>query len=95
MEVTTPTKGEASLDRWTLVHLASGFALGWLGAGLLTTATVLVGYEAFEMQLRKVPATGDSNGFVAGLLEFESQKNILADLIAGLAGYFVGLAFRQ
>jgi hypothetical protein len=78
-------KGEATLDRWTAVHFATGYALGKI-AKPSTALLCLIGFEVFEAFLRgnpdKVP------GFVPkGYLEHESERNIVADVVAGWAGY--------
>jgi hypothetical protein len=95
--LTETRKGEAALDKWSVVHFISGAALALLQPGFLTAAMVLVGYEAFEMQLRKEPDGDDENAseFTKGLLEYESPKNIVADIVVGLAGYALAVLFLR
>lgn len=83
--------GAASFDRWSLVHIASGVALGFLTASFLLVLALLVAYEAFEGVLRHVKR--DEAG--RGLFEYESWPNIVADVLVGMAGFVaVRLAFR-
>jgi hypothetical protein len=86
--------GEAPFDRWSLVHVGSGIALGLVFAdwtGFLIVVALLVGYEALEGILRHIKP--DPNG--KGLFEYESWPNIIADVLVGLAGFVaIRLAFR-
>lgn len=76
-------KGEASFDRWSLVHLASGIVLGFLTSSFLLALLALTVYEGFEAVLRRVKR--DPAG--KGLFEYESWPNIGADILVGMAGF--------
>jgi hypothetical protein len=76
-------RGEAALDRWSLVHAASGAALGLLTRSFLLALALLVAYEALEAGLRALKR--DPAG--KGLFEYESWPNIAADVLVGMAGF--------
>lgn len=76
-------KGQASLDMWSVVHLATGFLLRRAKLPLWAAVLILVGFEVIEANLR----FGISGG--TGLLENESQRNIIADVSVGLFGYLL------
>lgn len=80
-------KGEAAVDAWSWVHLASGVALGAVGFGFLATFGLLVLYEAVEALLRK----GRSG---VGVFEYESWTNILVDILVGMLGLAAAWAVR-
>ncbi|HUR62974.1 MAG TPA: hypothetical protein VM241_00680 [Candidatus Thermoplasmatota archaeon] len=85
-------RGELPFDKWSLVHVASGVALGFLLSSFLWAFALLALYEAFEGVLRRV--NRDAEG--RGLFEYESWPNILADVLVGMAGFVaVRLAFRM
>jgi hypothetical protein len=77
----TGRNGENAFDVWSWVHFASGGVLAtvvgnwWLGIALLVL------YEFVEAGLRRVRLQD------GGLFEYESWKNILTDLVVGLAGF--------
>lgn len=75
--------GELPFDRWTLVHVGSGLALGFLLDSFLVVLALLIGYEALEGVLRHIKP--DPNG--KGLFEYESWPNIIADVLMGQAGF--------
>lgn len=79
----TSRRGEAAFDLWTLVHVATGVALGVLLSSFLLVLALLVAYEGLEGILRHVKR--DPNG--RGLFEYESWPNILADVLMGQAGF--------
>lgn len=81
-------KGEHALDGWTWVHFASGLALGIVGLKWRWALALLIGFEAVEALLRRAKKDGE------GLFEYESWKNVAADVAAGLLGYAVGRAER-
>jgi hypothetical protein len=84
-------RGELPFDKWSLVHVASGAALGLVTGSFLWAFALLVAYEGLEGILRRVRP--DPSG--RGLFEFESWPNILADILVGMAGFVaVRLAFR-
>jgi hypothetical protein len=81
-------KGEAWVDGWTAIHVASGAALGALGTGPLLALAALVAYEAFEGLLRRIKLED------GGLFEYESWGNIVVDVLAGYAGALAALGVR-
>jgi hypothetical protein len=73
-------KGESPFDVWTLVHAAAGYVLGkFFSPGKVLA--ILVSYELLEAALRG----SDKNPNATGLFEYESVKNILADVAIGFA----------
>lgn len=74
-------RGEAALDAWTWVHVGSGVALGVLLRSWWVVLALLVAYEAFEGVLRRIKLEE------GGLFEYESWPNIVADVVAGMAGF--------
>jgi hypothetical protein len=84
-------RGEAPFDKWSLVHAASGAALGLLFSSFLLAFGLLAAYEGVEALLRRVRPDPEGKG----LFEYESWPNILADILVGMAGFVaVRLAFR-
>lgn len=77
----TRLRGEDALDRWTWAHVATGFGLGFLGVKLGWASALLIGFEALEGVLRQFKVEE------GGLFEYESWKNILADVLVGIAAY--------
>lgn len=77
----TGRKGEKLLDWWSLVHFASGLLLGLLPIGWGTAAFAIVGYEGLEGVLRRIKTKE------GGLFEHESWRNIVGDVLLGLAGF--------
>jgi hypothetical protein len=75
--------GHAALDRWSLVHLASGFGLGLLPLGWPWALAALVAFEGAEAGLRRIRTQG------GGLFEYESWRNIIVDIVIGGAGFVV------
>lgn len=63
------------IDAWTLVHFASGYALGKLGFGFFSTFLILVLWEVIEPKIWK-----NWN---------ESPANQVVDVIAGMLGWAV------
>ena len=74
-------KGEAPFDRWSWVHAGSGAALGLLVASWWLSLALLVAYEVAEAGLRRVKVEE------GGLFEYESWRNIGADLAVGMLGW--------
>jgi hypothetical protein len=79
----TMKPGHAPLDRWSLVHLASGIGLGLIPVSWPWALALLVGFEVLEAGLRRIRRHG------GGLFEYESWPNIIADVVVGVAGYAV------
>jgi hypothetical protein len=75
-------KGENWFDFWSLLHVASGALLAALGLSWKWALLILVGFELWEMALRK-GKTGDA------LLEYESIPNVIGDVLFGLLGFFL------
>ncbi len=82
-ETLAPRKGEPMIDKWTAVHFGSGFVLGWFTPPVVTLG-ILVAYEVFEANLRSADPVVQATG--KGLFEYESTKNIIADVVAGFLG---------
>jgi hypothetical protein len=76
-------RGEAPLDRWSLVHVASGGALAVLNVNWYWMLAILVGFEAVEAGLRRIKVTE------GGLFEYESWWNVAGDLVTGAMGWAV------
>jgi hypothetical protein len=77
-------------DRWTVLHFGSGFLMGALRVPAWFALLNIIGFEIFEAFLRSHPDHVPS--FIPkGYLEYESQANILGDILAGLTGYGLGL----
>jgi hypothetical protein len=74
--------GEATLDRWAVAHLASGMLLGLSNATPTFALTSLIAFEILEAYLRGQPGASGK-----GLTEYESEKNIIADVAVGMIGY--------
>lgn len=82
----TGKPGEPPLDPWSIVHFASGLALGALFRGVVgavVTLVLLVLYEVLEGALRRVKAKPGGKG----LFEHESWKNIAYDVLFGMLGW--------
>lgn len=77
--------GEHPLDPWSIVHTASGIALGLVVHNALVALGLLLLYEAFEALLRRVPLRGRR----AGLFESESWRNIRFDVLFGMIGWLL------
>jgi hypothetical protein len=76
-------RGEKAIDWWSLPHFASGLLLGLLPIGWVTCFAALTLYEGFEAALRQVKTEE------GGLFEYESWRNILFDIVVGLAGFAI------
>lgn len=72
------------IDVWTLVHVATGWVLARLGLSFFPVLGLLLGFEVVEAWLRKLKTGG------VGLFAPESHGNIVADILAGCAGYVIG-----
>ena len=82
----TGKPGEHPLDPWSIVHFASGVALGLLLRGPLgaaVTLALLLGYEALEAVLRRIRRKPGGKG----LFEHESWGNIAHDVLFGQVGW--------
>lgn len=77
--------GEEPLDAWSIVHTASGIALGLVIHNPLLALALLLLYEAFEAVLRRVPRRGRR----AGVFEPESWRNIRFDILFGMIGWLL------
>lgn len=77
-------KGQPALDWWTLPHVASGIALALLLAEPWTILALLVLYEAFEAGLRRYKTRSG-----AGVFEYESWPNIVADVIVAMVPWLI------
>lgn len=71
-----------ALDSWTLVHIASGAALGALRVGPLWTLGLLVAFELAEGLARRARPDGRM-----GVFDPETRANIVGDLAAGVLGW--------
>lgn len=78
--VTRP--GDAPIDVWSLAHLATGFALGVLSQKWWLAFALVAGFELFEAVMRRVKRHG------AGIFEYESWPNIIADIAIGMLGWY-------
>lgn len=78
--------GAAALDRYSWLHLASGYALARYGVTPGNAWLILCGFEVFEAVLRGTQGLGQEG---QGLKEFESKENIAADILVGMIGYFL------
>ena len=77
-------KGEPVLDWWTLPHVASGVVLAFTLHSWLLSLALLVVYEVFEALLRRIKTKSG-----AGVFEYESWPNIVADVVIGMIGWVV------
>jgi len=75
--------GEDPLDAWSLVHVASGLALGLPGWPWWLVLLLLVAFEALEGVMRRIRPGGE------GLFEYESWPNVGMDVVVGMAGFAV------
>lgn len=73
--------GNAAFDWWSLVHTASGAALGVVVGRWWVALACLLAYELLEAALRNVKRKGK------GLFEHESWPNIFTDVVVGMAGW--------
>jgi hypothetical protein len=80
--------GEKPLDGWSWAHFASGAVLAFMPISLFACLLLLTAYEAFEQELRLVGGPGEA------LLEYESQANIVADVLVGVGGFVLVRIFR-
>jgi len=72
------------IDKWTPVHVASGFALAKLTKRNLPLGiAALVGFEIIENQ----PATRAFLKETLGFRGKETADNVVSDIIAGIAGF--------
>lgn len=78
-------KGAAALDWWTIPHVLSGVALAVLLEEFWIASFLLVVYEVVEALLRRIKTKSG-----AGVFEYESWPNIVADVVVALLGW--GLA---
>ena len=77
-------------DRWTFVHIGSGYLMCRLRVPTGLALLWIIGFEMLEALLRSHPDNVPS--FIPkGYLEYESQANIVGDILAGLFGYGLGL----
>ena len=76
-----------AVDAWTLVHFGFGVVMGKTGLPLLPTVILLAFYEYIENAY-----DGAVTKAVFGSTRPESSKNILVDVLIGIAGYYVGRA---
>ena len=76
-------KGEAALDRWSWAHVGTGAALAKVRVGPWAAVLLLVGFEVLEAGLRRVSLHG------SGLFEYESPRNIVADVALGVLAFLV------
>lgn len=81
-------KGAAALDWWTLPHVASGIVLAILLAEAWLILALLIVYEAFEAALRRVKTKAG-----AGVFEYESWPNIIADVIVAMVPWLILVLF--
>jgi hypothetical protein len=79
----TGKPGEPPLDPWSIVHFASGLALGTVLHHPTLVLALLAAYEAFEGALRRVK--GRRTG--KGVFEHESWTNIVHDVLFGMLGW--------
>lgn len=75
--------GEDPLDAWSIIHTASGLALGLVVRNAILALALLLLYEAFEAGLRRIPVRGRRTG----LFESESWRNIRFDILFGMIGW--------
>lgn len=80
-----PKEGQSPVDVWSLVHFASGAALGFLRVPWYGMLALVVGYEGFEAGLR---AGRTSKG---GIFAPESWQNMCADILVASVAW--GLAW--
>lgn len=75
--------GEDPLDPWSVVHAASGLALGLFVRNGMLALALLLAYEGAEALLRRIPVGGRRDG----LFEYESWRNIGFDILFGMIGW--------
>lgn len=93
MKVVATRKEEqnrAAVDPWTLVHFASGLALGLMGTRTSAALGAAVGYELFEQYIER-QEWGQDFFESAGP---ESPANAVVDVVAFLAGHWAGRAWN-
>ena len=76
-------KGEAALDRWSWAHVGTGVALAKVRVGPWVAVLLLVGFDVLEAALRRVNLDG------GGLFEYESPRNIVADVALGVVAFLI------
>jgi hypothetical protein len=76
--------GQAPLDWWSWVHLATGAALAIAFAHWWAVLAILCIYEVLEGGLRRIKLEE------GGLFEHESWLNIVTDIAVGMVGFTVG-----
>lgn len=76
------------LDRWSVVHLVSGWAMGLLGIKGPLAWSLVIAYDAIEQAIERGP-----NPFGSG--QPETFDNILGDTILWAAGYYSARAFTK
>lgn len=77
-------RGEAPLDDWSAVHIASGAVLGFARLSWPTALALLIGFEVLEAGLRHAKTVEGG-----GVFEYESWPNIVADVLLGALGYAI------
>jgi hypothetical protein len=85
-------QNSALLDPWSLVHLASGLALGLIGVGLPVVASLGVAYEVAEF------AAETSQPSVRRFFRISGPENLgnqVVDVALLVAGAKLGHLWRQ
>ena len=80
-------EGVAPIDDWSFIHFSFGCLMGKVGLPLLPAVGLMVLYEYIENA-----NNGRFRESVFGKSGAESVKNSIADVLIGIAGYYVGRA---
>lgn len=80
---------EAAFDRFTLLHMLTGFVCGYFGQNPVLYMTTAVGWEMVEDALK------DARPDLFPHPSHDSKANALGDVWAGFFGYCVGLAAHK
>ena len=94
MRLIATTKGEqnrAALDPWTVVHLATGMALGLMNLPLGRCLAAALAYEVAEQYAER-------RDWAQGLFETEgpeSLPNAVVDMVAFAVGHWVGSTWNR
>ena len=80
---------QAAFDRFTLLHMLTGFVCGYYGQNPILYMTGSVGWEMVEDALK------DSHPELFPNPSHDSKANALGDVYGGFFGYCLGLAMHK
>lgn len=81
----------AAIDPWTLVHMASGLAMGLMRLPLAPSIAAAIAYEAVEQIIERSERGQD---FFA-TSQPETLSNAIVDVLVLIAGHRLGVAWNR